>query len=283
MKIPTQKFKSKNLSQENKQKVFYISDKDGSSFRLSKKQMETIYSKFGDVRVIQLPYEQASIQFSRHQLEGTAGIVGSKEMVDRLRKDLQGQINVPLYLMKERPQELEQKHEHVSAQFDSYKESIQEYARNSMMDYIHHGLHRSDMDFDYLHEASKAGVISHAGMARNSLQETALEAADIECQMMLYIKEGQHILDFDYEKILEEADSPEILPNAFANILKQAYQFEDIPYAMEKLQDIYNKLELGRPAYEQEINIHIRETPAVGTLFERIQEEIERERVNYSE
>lgn len=251
---------------------------------LSSRHLESIRNKFGDAKIEQIsPYkyqelEENNPQKLKEKLQEYEGIMAFGDLSHHIAQTCEKTVLV-YWLNKRYPtQEKEVKKERIQQVEDSDKKEFQEYIKESMMDYVHHGLHRSDMDFDYLNEAAKAGVISHAGMAANALQETALEISDIQDQMMRYIKEGQHLTDFDYERLLEKSDSPEVLGAAFAAMLKDYDQWKDSPFAFEKAQDIYEKLELSRPRYERELFLQVRQNPIAENLLERVQEDIQKER-----
>lgn len=264
-------------------KVLFVTNKE-----LTHKHMEAIREKFGDVKIERISPEKY-VELERnnpkklHSLsQKYRGIYKDLPIFDErshhITLDTSPMYHRPMENDTSFVQEKSIKEEHFQQVEDSGKREVQEYIKESMMDYVHHTLHRSDMDFDYLNEAAKAGVLSHAGMAANALQETALEASDIQNQMMLYIREGQHLSDFDYEKILENTDSPEVLGIAFTSVLKEFDEWKDIPFAFEKVQDIYDKLELSRSQYERELFSQVRENPIAGNLLERVQEDVQKER-----
>ena len=149
---------------EGKERVLvWVADK-----KIQEKQFSELQAKYGDVSIIHIKPEDFTtdrfLQLTKQK--DVAEVITEQKNIEMVSDNLKHILTEPV----------ESKKENIRR---SYEEDIERYAKDSMIDYVHHGLHRDDMDFDYLEQAAKAHVISLDGMEGNSLQETAVEKSDL--------------------------------------------------------------------------------------------------------
>lgn len=106
------------------------------------------------------------------------------------------------------------------------------------------------------------------------------EAEKIKKKMKEFIKEAAVFSAFDVtaKAIMKENDDPKLLGKAYGNLLKDAEDYKDAPGAFKKLQYVYDKLELGRPEYEREIEKEIKGQGKAFLLKEKVEEDRDIER-----
>ena len=106
------------------------------------------------------------------------------------------------------------------------------------------------------------------------------EAEKIKKKMKEFVKEAAVFSAFDAtaKAIMKENDDPKLLGKAYGNLLKEADDYKDAPGAFKKLQYVYDKLELGRPEYEREIEKEIKGQGKAFLLKEKVEEDRDIER-----
>ena len=95
-----------------------------------------------------------------------------------------------------------------------------------------------------------------------------------------FVKDAALFSAFDKtaDDMMKNTDDPEILGTAYGELLKDHEKYQDVPGAFKKLQYVYDRLELGRPAYEKAVEKEISGNYTASALKDRIVEDRDMER-----